>query len=90
MNKGELVDAIAKDSKLSKAQAEKALNSFVNVVTKSLKKGTKISLVGFCTIERVKRGARTARNPRTGKPIKVAAKQVAKFRAGKSLNSSLN
>lgn len=89
MNKGELVDAIAKEAKLSKTDAEAALDAFRSVVTKALKKGTKVSLVGFVTIERVKRPARTARNPRTGKEIKVAAKNVAKFKTGKALNDAV-
>jgi DNA-binding protein HU-beta len=90
MNKGELVDAIAKESKLSKADAEKALSAFVVVTAKALKKGDKISIVGFCTIEKKKRAARTARNPQTGKEIKVPAKNVAKFKAGKALTDALN
>jgi len=90
MNKIELVDAIAKEAGLSKADSEKALDAFRSAVTKALKKGTKVSLVGFVTIEKRKRGARTARNPQTGKPIKVAAKNVAKFKAGKALVDALN
>jgi nucleoid DNA-binding protein len=62
MNKGELVDAIAKEAKLSKTDAEAALDAFRTVVTKALKKGTKVSLVGFVTIERIKRPARIARS----------------------------
>ena len=90
MNKNELVEATAKEAGLSKADAEKALDAFRVVVTKSLKKGTKVSMVGFVTIEKKKRAARTGRNPQTGKAIKVAAKNVAKFKAGKALADSLN
>jgi len=90
MNKSELVEAVAKESDLTKSDAERALDAFRTVVTKSLKKGTKISMVGFVTIEKKKRAARTGRNPQTGKPIKVAAKNVAKFKAGKALADSLN
>jgi len=90
MNKNEIVDAIAKEAGLSKSDAEKALDAFRGVVTKALKKGTKVSLVGFVSIEKKKRSARTARNPQTGKPIKVAAKNVAKFKAGKALVDALN
>lgn len=89
MNKSEIVEAIAKEAKLSKADSEKALDAFRSVVTKSLKKGAKVSLIGFFSVERVKRSARTARNPRTGKEIRVAAKNVAKFKAGKALNDSI-
>lgn len=89
MNKSEIVEAIAKEAKLSKADSEKALDAFRSVVTKSLKKGSKVSLIGFFSVERIKRGARTARNPRTGKEIRVAAKNVAKFKAGKALNDAI-
>jgi len=89
MHKEELVAAIAKEASISKSDADRALAAFTSVVTKSLKKGTKISLVGFCTIERVKRAARNGRNPQTGKAIKIAAKNVAKFKAGKSLNDAI-
>ena len=90
MNKAELITAIASESGLSKADAEKALNGFMSAITKGLKKGNKISLVGFLTIENQRRKATTGRNPRTGEEIKIAAKNVAKFKAGKALNDSLN
>jgi DNA-binding protein HU-beta len=90
MNKNELVEAISKESGLTKSDAEKSLDAFRTVVTKALKKGTKISMVGFVTIEKKKRPARTGRNPQTGKPIKVAAKNVAKFKAGKALADAMN
>jgi len=85
MNKGELVDAIAKDAGLSKADAGKALNAFVSNVTGSLKKGNAVQLIGFGTFSISKRAARTGRNPQTGAAIKIAAKKVAKFKAGKAL-----
>lgn len=85
MNKGELVDAIAKDAGLSKADAGKALNSFVTNVTGSLKKGNSVQLIGFGTFSISARAARNGRNPQTGATIKIAAKKVAKFKAGKAL-----
>lgn len=85
MNKGELVDAIAKESKLSKADSEKALNAFINQTTKALKSGGNVALVGFGTFKVSKRAARNGRNPQTGKAIKIAAKKVAKFKAGAAL-----
>jgi len=85
MNKGQLIDAIAKESKLTKADSGKALDAIVNAVSKSLKKGDRVALVGFGTFSIAKRAARTGRNPQTGKPIKIAAKKVAKFKAGAEL-----
>ncbi len=82
MNKGELIDAVAKDVGISKAMAGKALDSIINAVTKSLKKGDRVALAGFGTFSVVKRKARTGRNPQTGKPIKIPAKKVAKFNVG--------
>lgn len=85
MNKGELIDAIAKDAGLTKVDAGNALNAFVSTVSKSLKKGDSVQLIGFGTFSISKRAARTGRNPQTGKEIKIAAKKVAKFKAGKAL-----
>ncbi|HLU84771.1 MAG TPA: HU family DNA-binding protein [Vicingaceae bacterium] len=85
MNKGELIDAIAKDAKLTKVDAGNALNAFISNVSKSLKKGDSVQLIGFGTFSVSKRSARTGRNPQTGKEIKIAAKKVAKFKAGKAL-----
>ena len=67
MNKGELVEAIASDSKITKADAQRALDAFINVTTKTLKKGDKVTLVGFGTFSVTKRAARLRRNPQTGK-----------------------
>ncbi len=89
MNKGELVDAIAKDAKISKGQAQEAIDSFVKNVQKALKKGQKVTLVGFGTFGASKRAARTGRNPQTGKPIKIPAKKVARFVPGKTLKESI-
>jgi DNA-binding protein HU-beta len=85
MNKSELVDAMASEAKITKADAGRALEAFMNATTKSLKKGDRVALVGFGTFSVAKRAARNGRNPQTGKPIKIAAKKVAKFKAGAEL-----
>lgn len=85
MNKTELIAAIAKDAKLTKADAEKVFNSMVSVITKTLKKGDKILVPGFLSFQKVKRAARTGKNPQTGKTIQIAAKNVVKIKAGKKL-----
>ena len=89
MNKGELIDAIAAESEISKTDAKKALDGFINVTSKALKKGDKITLVGFGTFSVSERAARTGRNPQTGKEIKIAAKKVAKFKAGSELADNI-
>ena len=90
MNKAELVDAIASEAKLSKADSQRALEGFVNATTKALKKGDRVALVGFGSFAIAKRAARTGRNPQTGKAIKIAAKKVAKFKAGAELKKAVN
>lgn len=85
MNKGELIDAMAKEAGLTKADAGNALNAFVSAVSKSLKKGDAVQLIGFGTFSISKRAARTGRNPQTGKEIKIAAKKVVRFKAGAAL-----
>lgn len=90
MNKQELVAAIAAEAGLTKAAAEKAVNAFTNAVAKSLKKGDSVQLIGFGTFKVGKRAARTGRNPQTGKEIKIAAKKVAQFKAGKALSDTVN
>jgi len=89
MNKAELVSKIADDSGLSKTQSNAALDSFVDAVTKALKSGDKVTLVGFGTFSVSKRNARTGRNPQTGATIKIKAKKVARFKAGKELSAKL-
>ena len=89
MNKTELVEAIAKDTGLSKAASEKAVKAFVDVVSKELKKG-KVQLVGFGTFETSKRAARTGKNPQTGESIKIPASVAPKFKAGKALKDLVN
>jgi len=90
MNKSELIDAMAADAGISKAAAKKALDSFTGNVTKALKKGGKVSLVGFGTFSTSKRSARNGINPQTKKTIKIAAKTVAKFKAGSELSAAVD
>lgn len=90
MNKAELVDAIAAESKLTKADSQRALDAFVNATSKALKKGDRVALVGFGSFSVAKRAARIGRNPQTGKAIKIAAKKVAKFKAGADLAKTVN
>ena len=90
MNKTELVAAIAEQADLSKKDAEAAQKAFTDFVSKSLKKGENIQLVGFGTFEVSKRSARTGRNPQTGKTMKIAASKAPKFKAGKALKDAVN
>jgi len=89
MIKAELITSIAKETKLSKASVEKAINAFTNSVTKALKKGDKLTLTGFGTFSLAKRRARKGRNPQTGKEIKIPATKVAKFKPGRLLKSAV-
>lgn len=89
MNKAQLIDAISHDAKLTKADAKRALDSFVKTTTGSLKKGNRVALVGFGSFSVTKRNARTGRNPQTGKPITIAAKKVVKFKAGSDLSGAV-
>jgi DNA-binding protein HU-beta len=84
MTKAEIIEKMAKDADISKAEARKALDSFVEGIKKSLKKGIKVSLVGFGTFSVSKRKARTGRNPRTGEMIKIRASKAPKFTAAKA------
>jgi DNA-binding protein HU-beta len=90
MNKSELIDAIADTAGLSKADAGRALDALVKTVTKTLKKGGTVSLVGFGTFSVRKRAARTGRNPRTGETIKIKASKNPAFKAGKALKDAVN
>ena len=85
MNKSELVKAIAKKAEVTNAAAQAVLEAFVEAVKGSLKKGDKVQLIGFGSFSTVKREARKGVNPQTKKPIKIAAKKVAKFKAGAEL-----
>ncbi len=90
MNKAELIDAMASDANLSKADAKRALESLTSNVTSALKKGDKVALIGFGTFSISARSARTGRNPQTGATIQIKAKKVAKFKAGAALSSAVN
>lgn len=89
MNKAQLIDAIAHDAKITKADAKRALDAFVKTTTGALKKGNRVALVGFGSFSVTKRNARTGRNPQTGKPITIAAKKVVKFKAGSDLSGAV-
>jgi DNA-binding protein HU-beta len=89
MNKAELIDAMAAEAKMTKADAKKALDAFIQSTTKALKKGDRVALVGFGSFGIAKRAARKGRNPQTGKEIKIAAKKVVKFKAGSELSSKV-
>lgn len=90
MNKQELIEAIASGAELTKADAKKALDSFIETTTAALKKGDRVALVGFGSFSISERSARTGRNPQTGKEIKIAAKKVVKFKAGAELAETVN
>jgi DNA-binding protein HU-beta len=90
MTKAELVEQAAKDANISKVAAAAALNSFMDSVTKALKKKEgKVTLVGFGTFSKARRKARKGRNPQTGAPIKIKASNVVKFKAGKKLKDAV-
>ena len=89
MNKGELITKLSEDAGITKTQANDALDSFIEAVTKTLKGGGKVTLVGFGTFSVSKRSARNGRNPQTGAIIKIKARKVAKFKAGKELSAKM-
>ena len=89
MTKAELIGKMAKDAKITKAAAGRALDGVIDGITTALKKGDRIIMVGFGTFSVSKRKARTGRNPQTGKPIKIAARKVAKFKAGSKLSKAV-
>lgn len=89
MNKAELIEQIAKDAGLTKVQANDALNSFTNTVVGTLKKGDTVTLVGFGTFSVSQRSARNGRNPQTGDVIKIKAKKLPKFKAGKDFSEKV-
>ena len=90
MNKADLVEAMASKTGATKKATEEQVEAFVSTITASLKKGEKVSLVGFGTFETRKRAARKGRNPQTGKEMKIAAKTVPAFRPGKALKDTVN
>ncbi|NOY37928.1 MAG: HU family DNA-binding protein [Chlorobi bacterium] len=89
MNKAELIESIASKANLSKADAKRALDAFVDTTAAALKKGDRVALVGFGSFSVSNRNARTGRNPQTGQPITIKAKKVVKFKAGSDLAGSV-
>jgi DNA-binding protein HU-beta len=90
MNKGDLIEVVADDAGLSKADATRAVDAMIAAVTKALKGGKQVALVGFGTFAVKKRAARQGRNPRTGEAIQIAASKVPGFKAGKALKDAVN
>jgi len=89
MTKAELIDAVAKSAEISKAAAAKAVDAVTGSITNALKKGKNVALVGFGTFSVSKRKARKGRNPQTGAEIKIPARKVPKFSAGKALKAAV-
>lgn len=89
MNKADLIDKIAKDARISKTASAKAIESLVDGITRALKKGDRVALVGFGTFTVSRRKARVGRNPQTGEQIEIKARKVARFRPGKDLSSTI-
>jgi DNA-binding protein HU-beta len=89
MNKAELTARVARDTKISKVQAARVIDSLLEHITKTLKRGERASLVGFGTFTIARRRARTGRNPQTGTPIQIPARRVVRFTAGKVLKTEI-
>ena len=89
MNKAELIDAVASKAGLTKADAKKALDAYIDATSKALKKGDRVALVGFGSFSVSKRAARKGRNPQSGKEIKIPAKKVVRFKPGKELSDKV-
>jgi nucleoid DNA-binding protein len=90
MNKTELIEAIAKETELSKAAAARALNALLDTIVKTVAKKQDVQLIGFGTFKAVKRAARTGKNPRTGEALKIAAATVPKFSAGATFKAAVS
>lgn len=90
MNKAELIEAIVKETDLSKADAGRALNAVLETIVKTVAKKQDVQLIGFGTFKAAKRAARTGKNPRTGEKLKIAAATVPKFSAGTGFKSAVN
>jgi DNA-binding protein HU-beta len=90
MNKGDLIEVVSDDAGISKAEAGRAVDAVITAITKALRGGKQVSLVGFGTFAVKKRAARTGRNPRTGEEIQIKASKVPGFRAGKALKDAVN
>ena len=89
MNKAQLIDAMASEANLTKADAKKALDAFINTTGAALKGGERVALVGFGSFSVAQRSARTGRNPKTGAEMEIPAKKVVKFKAGSELSDSV-
>jgi DNA-binding protein HU-beta len=89
MNKTQLIDAVAADSGLSKRDTQRAVESLVDTVSRTLKKGDEVSITGFGKFSVVKRAARQGVNPRTGEPVKIKASKAPKFSAGATLKQAV-
>jgi len=90
VNKAELIEAIVKETELSKAAATRVLNTVIETITKTVAKKQDVQLIGFGTFKAAKRAARTGKNPRTGEKLKIAAATVPKFTAGAAFKSAVN
>ena len=89
MTKAELIEKMAQDANITKVAADTALLSFIDSITKTLKKGNKVTLVGFGTFSVAKRAARKGRNPQTGEVIKIKASKSPKFKASKTFKDAI-
>ena len=90
MNKSELIEALSKETDMSKAAAGRALNALVDIITKTVAKKQDVQLIGFGTFKATKRTARKGKNPRTGEPLKIAAATMPKFSAGAAFKAAVN
>lgn len=88
-NKAELIDSIASEADITKADAKKAIDAFIDTTTKALEKGNRAALAGFGSFSVSKRSARKGRNPQTGKEIKIPAKKAVKFKPGAELSEKI-
>jgi DNA-binding protein HU-beta len=89
MNKAQLIEAVAKNTKMTKVDVENTINTALDTIKKSVKKGEDVTLIGFGTFTKTKRKARTGRNPQTGKEIKIPAMTVPKFRPGREFKDTV-
>jgi DNA-binding protein HU-beta len=90
MNKSELIEALVKETDMSKAAAGRVLNTLIDIITKTVAKKQDVQLIGFGTFKAAKRAARKGKNPRTGEPLKIAAATVPKFSAGAAFKAAVN
>lgn len=90
MNKTELIEALAKETEVSKAAAARAIDGLINIITKTVSKKQDVQLIGFGTFKASKRAARAGKNPRTGEALKIAASTVPTFKAGAAFKAAVN